>query len=314
MYARSSTYVDNQGDLNAMDKWQQLWLLNFNTVDEKCKVMYVGRNNPQHQYYLGGSLLPTVSNEKDLGVTTTTTMKWNEHIGNCIKKANSCVAWITRTIISRNQCVMLNLYKSLVRPHLEYCVQLWAPQPSHGNWRIIMDIEGVQRRYTRLIDGIGTLTYEERLKKLSLTTLLERRARGDLIETFKIVNGFCDYGEQFFRRSHRGNNLIIPPVTGPISSTKAHFFSRRVVKYWNKLPSSVQSSISVDSFKSKLEIYKKNNIRSAGNYWDLSREIFNRIPNENRSDQIKFLKENPFVARPQRDKFALVYIIFLFLF
>ena len=86
MYARSSTYVDNQGDLNAMDKWQQLWLLNFNTVDEKCKVMYVGRNNPQHQYYLGGSLLPTVSNEKDLGVTTTTTMKWNEHIGNCIKK------------------------------------------------------------------------------------------------------------------------------------------------------------------------------------------------------------------------------------
>ena len=52
-----------------------------------------------------------------------------------------------------------------------------------------MDIEAVQRRFTRLIDGIGLMTYEQRCVELGLTTLLERRARGDLIETFKIVNG-----------------------------------------------------------------------------------------------------------------------------
>ena len=297
MYARSSTYVDNQKDIDVMDKWQQLWLVNFNTVDQKCKVMYVGRNNPHHEYYLGGELLPSVENEKDLGVTTTTKMNWDEHIGNCVKKANSSMAWISRTIITRNKDVMLNLYKSLVRPHIEYCVQLWAPQPGYGNWRIIMDIEGVQRKYTRLIEGIGSLTYEERLKKLSLTTLLERRARGDLIETFKIVNGLTNYGEQFFTLSRRGKNLIIPPHYGSISKNKAEFFSRRVVKYWNKLPTKVQMSVSVDSFKRNLEEYKKRNLDTPGNYWELADEVFRRIHDDNRSAHIEYLKQNPFVAK-----------------
>ena len=85
---------------------------------------------------------------------------------------------------------MLKLNKSLVRPHLEYCVQLWAPMASHGNWTSILAMEDIQRSFTRMIDGVGWLTYENRLESLGLTTLLERRARGDLIETFKILNGF----------------------------------------------------------------------------------------------------------------------------
>ena len=56
---------------------------------------------------------------------------------------------------------MLNIYKTLIRPHLEYCVQLWSPTPRHGNWGVIKDIENVQRMYTRLIDGVGLMTYEQ---------------------------------------------------------------------------------------------------------------------------------------------------------
>ena len=98
-----------------------------------------------------------------------------------------------------------------------------------------MEIENVQRRFTRLIDGIGTLSYNERLEKLSLnngtslTTLLERRARGDLIEAFKIVNGFVTYGSKLFQVSRSGLNLLIPPITGKITQQKVDFFSRRVV-------------------------------------------------------------------------------------
>ena len=86
---------------------------------------------------------------------------------------------------------MLNIYKTLIRPHLEYCVQVWSPYPRYGNWETIKSIEHVQRMFTRLIDGIGLLSYEERLHKLNLTTLLERRARGDLIETYRIVSGIA---------------------------------------------------------------------------------------------------------------------------
>ena len=73
---------------------------------------------------MGEDLLPFVENEKILGVTTTTKMNWDEHIGNCVKKVNSSMTWISRNIISRNKDVMLNLYKLLVRLHIEYCVQL----------------------------------------------------------------------------------------------------------------------------------------------------------------------------------------------
>ena len=62
-----------------------------------------------------------------------------------------------------------------------------------------MAIESVQREFTRLIDGVGLMTYEQRLNKLQLTTLLERRARGDLIETFKIFKGLCMYGQNYFK-------------------------------------------------------------------------------------------------------------------
>ena len=63
---------------------------------------------------------------------------------------------------------MLPVYKTLIRPHLEYCVQLWNPVPEHGNWSLILKLEGIQRRFTRMIDGVGLLPYSERLETLNL--------------------------------------------------------------------------------------------------------------------------------------------------
>ena len=79
---------------------------------------------------------------------------------------------------------MLRICKTLIRPHLEYCVQLWNPAAEHGNWSLILRIESVQRRFTRMIEEVGLLPYSERLQILELTTLAERRSRGDLIEVY----------------------------------------------------------------------------------------------------------------------------------
>ena len=71
----------------------------------------------------------------------------------------------------------------------------------HGNWSLILELEGVQRSFTRMIDGLGLMTYRERLDNLKLTTLLELRVRGDLIEMFKIQEGFVDYRSDLFGRA-----------------------------------------------------------------------------------------------------------------
>ena len=196
MVAKSGTKKMNQDDIGSLVLWQNKWLLKFNTKDNKCKIIHVGKNNPCNQYYMGDVLLPSVDSEKDLGVLVSKNLNWNDHITSCINKANACIAWVTRSVISRESEVMLQIYKSMIRPHVEYCVQLWSPLPSHGNWGLILALEDIQRKFTRLIDGIGLLPYKTRLKKLGLTTLLERRSRGDLIETYKIVNGISDYGQK----------------------------------------------------------------------------------------------------------------------
>ena len=79
------------------------------------------------------------------------------------------------------------MYKAIVRPHLEYCIQAW----SHYLRKDIDMLEKIQRRVTKLIPGLRDLRYEERLKECGLTTLeTQQRLRGGQIEVFKILNGY----------------------------------------------------------------------------------------------------------------------------
>ena len=275
--ARASTPSLNQADISKLADWQLLWGLTFNTNDNKCKVMHIGKNNPRNCYVLNGRALPSTEEEKDLGVTFNQEFSWRTHIDNSIKKANSTMAWIMRVIIIKDVSTMAQLYKTLVRPHLEYCVQLWSPQPKHGNWEVIKRIEEVQRNFTRQINGLGELTYKQRLFKLDLTTLLERRARGDLIETYKILSGKTGYGQDMFRVSKYGVKLLYP--IGKRSARQDNFLNSRVIKYWNSLPMDVKTAETVDCFKSRLQAHK------------------NKIDDSSREQHIEFLKDNPLIAK-----------------
>ena len=157
-----------QNDLDILSRWQKKWLIDFNTADNKCKVLEVMNKvrKVSNTYILYKMVLPITNCEKYLGINVVSELKWNYHIEQNISKSKKC--------ISREADVMINIYKSLVRPNLECCVQLWNPIPKHGNWALIMELESVQRRFTRLVDGIGLLPYKDRLKKLRITTLIER--------------------------------------------------------------------------------------------------------------------------------------------
>ena len=122
---------------------------------------------------------------------------------------------------------------------------------------------------------MSNLNYEQRLKQLGLTTLLERRMRGDLIETFKILNGLNNYGNAFFNLSSRTSNL----VSRSRNCSNLDFLDERVKNYWNKLPEHVKDKNSVNSFKNSLDKFRENGITNElkGQFWELSNEIFNRL-------------------------------------
>lgn len=215
------------------------------------------------------------------------------------------VAWVTRNTVLRDKFTMRNIYRAIIRPHLEYCTQLWSPAAKHGNWADIINLENVQRRFTRLVDGIGTLPYSTRLEEMKLTTLAERRIRGDLIETFKIVNKLVEYGDGLFRTGRSGDKLL---RTNSKSSDKAiiklhdSFLPNRVLQYWNILPSSVRNSSSVNQFKCNLEQFKASNIHlmDTGQYWEVSNKVLDKIEGpsylENKKKQVDFLIDNKRVA------------------
>ena len=123
--------------------------------------------------------------ERDLGVAIDNHLNFKLHISQTVSQANRLLGMIRRSFEYLDQETFLYLYKGLIRPKLEYAQAVWNPH-LQGN---IYAIEAVQRRATKLIPGFSNLEYPERLKKLNLTTLVCRRARGDMLETFKYLNG-----------------------------------------------------------------------------------------------------------------------------
>ena len=119
------------------------------------------------------------------------------------KKANSILGMIKRNIIWKSKEIIVTLYKSLVRPRLEYCVQAWCPYLQKD----IDLLERVQRRATKMISGYGKHSYETRLKLTGLPSLSSRRIRGDLIEVFKLIKGFDKVDYNKFFQIKRDNNL-----------------------------------------------------------------------------------------------------------
>ena len=89
------------------------------------------------------------------------------------------------------------------------------------------------------------LQLQRKKEKLRLTTLQERRLRGDLIKTFKIINGISNYGRHFFKISAQTGNLLSRTILKTKSTNQLDFFANRIVYFWNKLPFQIKNSKSV---------------------------------------------------------------------
>ena len=228
--------------------------MDFNA--DKCKVMHLGNKNLLANFEINNSYLTETTEEKDLGVIISRNMKVGPQCVQAVKNANKVLGMIKRTFDVRDKNVVINLYKSLVRPHLEYCMSAWRPY-------LVKDIdllEGVQRRATKLVQEFPDLSYYDRLKKSNLTSLETKRIRGDIIEIFKIYHGLTDLDPGlFFTPSQiklRGHNYKIFKDR-VFSNVGKYSFSYRVIDEWNSLPESVVNSASLNIFKNSIDLIIK---------------------------------------------------------
>jgi hypothetical protein len=243
-------------DLNRLYDWSEKWQMKFNL--DKCKVMHIGYKNGEADYVIGGKTLGKVSEEKDLGVIISKEFKVANQCSKAASKGNQILGLINRTITCKKKKVILNLYKSLVRPHLEYCIQAWRPHLAKD----IEILERVQRRATRMIEECKGRSYEERLGITGLTNLETRRTRADMLEVFKILTGKEGLEEEtFFTRGKgvtRGHSMKLYKENCRKDVLKFSF-GNRVVNTWNKLPEQVVNCESINSFKRNIDkLLRKN--------------------------------------------------------
>ena len=188
----------------------------------KCKCLHTGHGNEDAQYTMGGTVLNTTLKEKDLGLTISADMKVSEQCGIAAAKGNQILGLIGRNIVYKEKELIIPLYKTIVRSHLEYCIQAWRPYRKKD----IDMLERVQRRVTKIIQKLRNISYEMHLKECGLTTLEstvkeERRTRG--------------HGVTLAKKQCR-------------LDIRTFSFSQRTVNEWNRLSADCVGASSVNIF------------------------------------------------------------------
>lgn len=254
--------------IDELSKWAKEWAMTFNV--KKCKVMHVGNKNPRKKYTMNGETLIEINEEKDLGVWIEASHKPSKQCTVAAKSAHFALGQIQRSFHFRKKENLVPLYTTFVRSKIEFANAAWSPW-QEGDIKVL---EKVQERFVRMLSDAKGNTYEEKLNDAGLTTLRDRRKRGDMIETFKTMNGFnkVDKNEWFVltqesaRETRRTTSVTDSGVEKKLHileqenarlEVRKNFFNVRIAKEWNDIPEEVKRQKSVNAFKGAYDRWRR---------------------------------------------------------
>ena len=247
-----------QDVLNRLYQWQRLNNMSFNSG--KFQMIWYGSNQDlkDNTILFSNDWLDVISPEyqvKDLGLQMDEDAAFTPQRHQAVLKAKQKAGWVLRTFNCRDQKTMVTLWKSLIRPHLDYCSQLWAPSNQPG---ALLEVEETLKAFTRRIKGCWSLTYWERLNKLKLSSMQRRHERYRAIYIWKLLNGLVpNYGLTFSHNKRLGVMVNIPAFKGPgtkYKTLKENLMSIEGAKIFNALPKPLRIfQGSINKFKGYLD-------------------------------------------------------------
>src|SRR6267154_1138467 len=196
---------------------------------DKCKISSIkGRDENKFAYSFtkcdNSFALEHVDHIKDLGVIIDGDLSFDQHISEKVNKAFQMLGIINKNCVDFDEKTFLLLYKTMVRSHLEFAGSVWNPYKINQ----IRSLEKVQKRAAKLVRSRKILSYKERLIHLKLPTLKFRRLRGDMIEVFKLLNGYYDESAivdlpRSFDTRTRGNSFKLKHIRSRLDQRKFSF-------------------------------------------------------------------------------------------
>jgi hypothetical protein len=159
---------------------------------------------------------------------------------------------------------MKTLWSSLIRPHQDYCSQLWSPVGLAGE---LLRQESPLRAYTKRIRGFSALSYWERLEAANMYSTERRQERYKILYAWKSLRGlvpFCGLSEETSASSRRGRTITVPSLNGSdrhkaVRTLRDSSFQSEGPKLFNSLPQELRNlDSSVEVFKAHLDKYLQN--------------------------------------------------------